>query len=186
MNRKPPHSTFAVSGDTHEGTPANRLRTPSRRRSAGFTLIELFVVLAIIAILIPLLDCAVAAGDAAGRIVENAHSEALRRIGRAVEGCVEEAEATLQPMYEDFSTAQILRELPPPETMRRYRRELRDNRGWVLTNLRDLREIYPGLDHHDKRLARALRRPLHKLAVELEREARLVSALLVGHPPDPI
>lgn len=154
-------------------------RIPGQK--AGFTLIELLVVIAIIAILIALLLPAVQAARAAARTtIEMAADPVLKRVAVDVLDCADKAEAVLQPMYMDFAMAQVFDSDIDPETLIRHQEALRANRTWVLDNLATLNEIYPALNRDDKALARDLRKPLNVLAVELERGARLIGALLVG------
>jgi prepilin-type N-terminal cleavage/methylation domain-containing protein len=162
-------------------------RSCRQRAAAGFTLIELLVVIAMISILIALLlPRADDADEAARRTVELASNDELKTIATEVVERIGAKKTNLTLIYEGFSVAQATMAPIDPDTLRRYKRELRGGGEWVGDILEALRELYPILDHSDRRLARELRRPLNVLHVELERAARLVDALLVEHPPDPI
>lgn len=161
---------------------------PQTTRRSGFTLIELLVVIAIIGILIALLLPAVqAAREAARKTIEGATDHALVEVAESVAECTNDVEPLLRSMYATLALAQADPDGEiEPDTLREYQEGLRLNREWVSQNLQQLERLFPTLNRKDKRLANGIRKPLNSLNVELERAARLVDALLVEHPPDPI
>lgn len=166
----------------------NTVCKPRLKCLQGFTLIELLVVIAIIGILIALLLPAVqAAREAARRAVENASDTNLVLVAEDVVECANEAEPLLRNMYAALTLAQADPDgRIEPGTLREYRDGLRINREWVSENLQQLQRLFPTLSREDKQLANGMRKPLNSLNIELERAARLIDALLVEHPPDPI
>lgn len=152
-----------------------------RATRRGFTLIELLVVIAIIGVLIALLLPAVQAAREAGRrAAENAIDNGLVLVAEDVVECADQAEPLLRSAYATFALMQTDPdgEVDAP-ALREIQEGLRLNREWVVRNLQQLREIHPGLNRDDKKLAQELRKPLNTLSVELERTAILIEALLV-------
>jgi prepilin-type N-terminal cleavage/methylation domain-containing protein len=157
-----------------------------RHPSAGFTLIELLVVIAIIGVLMQLLVEAQQASQAASAVSAEADERTLREIGAASGDCLAAAAATLGPLHTELATAHATRGALDPDSLRHHQGELTRHRECLQTNLEALREIYRRLDRRDRSLAGNLRRPLQGLAVELDRAGRLLEALLVEHPPEPV
>ena len=153
----------------------------SQAHSRGFTLIELLVVIAIISILIALvLPAERAARAAAENAIEHSFSAELAGIGESVIECADEAEPLLRTIHEVMARAQADPDgTVEPEVLVGFRDDLRLNVSWIRTDLDRLRQLFPTLNREDKKLARAIRKPLNTLAVEMERTARLIDALLV-------